>query len=157
MFAKPQKEHQWLDQLVGEWNAAHSCTMPDGKVSQAFGTMVCRSLRGMWLVCDSNGKSTEGEVWSSIMTVGFDPGKDRYVGTFIGSMMANIWLYEGDIDATGKRLPLETEGAAFVGSGTCKYRDTIEIVDSDSWLFTSEFQTEAGDWNQFMRIEHKRK
>ncbi len=156
MFAKPQTEHHWLNQLIGDWTVKHDCKMPDGSTSNTTGSMTCRSLRGMWLVCESQGESTEGDVWSSIMTVGFDPAKGKYVGTFFGSMMANIWLYEGILDSTGKCLPLETEGPAFVGNGTCKYRDTIEIMDADTWQFTSKFQSETGDWNQFMRGEHKR-
>jgi len=90
------------------------------------------------------------------MTLGFDTNKGCYVGTFIGSMMANIWIYEGILDSTEKRLLLETEGPAFVGDGNCKYRDTIEIVDADQWLFTSEFQNEAGQWIRFMNGKHIR-
>jgi len=49
------------------------------------------------------------------MTLGFDPTKNHYGGTFIGSMMTNIWPYHGVLDETGKRLPLESEGSKFVG------------------------------------------
>lgn len=156
MFTKPQKEHQWLDQFIGHWVVQHECQMPDGKISKTDGTMVCRSLSGMWLICESSGASAEGDSWSSIMTLGFDLKKERYVGTFIGSMMANLWLYEGSLDSTGKKLPLETKGPAFVGNGTCNYRDTIEIVDAGLWLFTSEFQGEAGEWTKFMDGKHIR-
>jgi hypothetical protein len=90
------------------------------------------------------------------MTVGFDPEKGRYVGTFIGSMMANLWLYEGLLDSAKNRLPLETEGPAFGRDGTCKYRDTIEIVDQNRWLFTSEYQDKSGQWIRFMSGEQVR-
>ena len=53
MFAKPQSEHQWLDQLVGEWTFEHECQMPDGSTSNAPGKMTCRSLGGLWLICES--------------------------------------------------------------------------------------------------------
>jgi len=131
MFAKSQKEHYWLDQLVGEWNVLNDCTMPDGSSSATKGTMICRSLGGMWLICESVGESAEGISWSSIMTLGYDPKKGCYVGTFIGSMMANIWHYDGTLDPTEKRLLLETEGPAFSGVGTCKYRDKIEIINAN--------------------------
>ena len=143
MFARPQTEHKWLDQLIGQWSFEHVCTMPDGNTSKTPGTMTCRSLGGLWLICESQGQSSGGE-WSSIMTLGFDPTKTQYVGTFIGSMMANIWPYHGVLDATGKRLPLESEGPKFVGTGTCKYRDAIEIIDKDNWLFTSVYQSDDG-------------
>lgn len=94
MFAKPQSEHKWLDQLIGDWSFTHECQMPDGDTSTTHGKMACRSLGGLWLICESSGEPAEGESWSSIMTLGFDPNLNHYVGTFVGSMMANIWYYQ---------------------------------------------------------------
>ncbi len=156
MFAKPQSEHQWLEQLMGNWKFEHDCQMPDGTTSKARGTMACRSLGGLWVICESSGDSSEDEPWSSIMTLGFDPAQGNYVGTFVGSMMANIWSYRGKLDASGKRLTLDTEGPRFDGEGTCKYRDTIEIVDTDHWRMGSELQTDDGTWVRFMNGEHTR-
>lgn len=155
MFAKPQQEHQWLDQLVGQWKFEHDCTMPDGTKSSASGTMSCRSLGGMWLICESSGESPEGE-WSAIMTLGFDPAQRQFVGTFVGSMMANIWQYHGVLGDDGTRLPLYAEGPKFDGSGMAMYRDTIEIVDANTWLFTSELQSDEARWLQFMVARHVR-
>ncbi len=156
MFAKPQAEHQWLDQLVGNWDFDHRCTMPDGSESATPGKMTCRSLGGLWLICESSGASAEGGPWSSIMTLGFDPTQHQYVGTFIGSMMSNLWPYSGVLDPSGKKLPLESEGPKFDGTGTGKYRDTIEIVGADTWLFSSEMLTDDGKWIQFLDGRHVR-
>lgn len=156
MFAKPQQEHQWLDQLVGPWNFEHDCRMPDGSKSTAQGRMVCRSLGGMWLICESSGEMPNEGEWTSMMTLGFDPAKSQYVGTFIGSMMSNIWPYHGVLDESGKKLPLYSEGPKFDGSGTGKYRDTVEVIDANTWLFTSEFQSDDGQWVQFMVGKHTR-
>ncbi|MFN8709878.1 MAG: DUF1579 domain-containing protein [Planctomyces sp.] len=156
MFAKPQPEHQWLDQLVGEWNFEHDCKMPDGSRSTAQGVMTCRSLGGLWLICESTGDSPDG-AWSSIMTLGFDPAQNQYVGTFVASMMANIWPYRGVPDATGKILPLDSEGPRFDGKGIGKYRDTIEIIDANTWLFESELETVDGNWLQFMIATNTRR
>lgn len=156
MFAKPQDEHHWLDQLIGEWVFEHECQMPDGPISRTPGRMLCRSLGGLWLIGESRCESAAGQAWSSIMTLGFDPERKHYVGTFIGSMMASIWHYQGVVDASGNRLPLDSEGPTFDGSGRCKYRDTIEIVDQDNWLFTSALQDDQGRWMQFMTGKHAR-
>jgi hypothetical protein len=156
MFAKPQDEHRWLDQLVGKWSLQHTCKTPDGGIASTQGRMTCRSLLGMWLICESEGESGDGESWASVMTVGFDPAVGRYVGTYIGSMLASIWHYEGIMDPSGKRLPLETKGPSLVGTGTCKYRDTIEVVSDKRWLFSSEYQNESGEWTSFMQGEHTR-
>ena len=156
MFAKPQSEHHWLDQLIGDWSIEHHCQMPDGSKSKTHGKMTCRSLGGMWLISESEGVSPEGQAWSSIMTVGFDTVIERFVGTFVGSMMSNVWHYQGDLDESQRRLPLECEGPKFDGVGTCQYRDTIEIVAPNRWLFTSEFQNEEGQWTKFLDGIHTR-
>ncbi len=156
MFAKPSAEHHWLDQLIGDWEFVHRCKMPDGSESSTPGQMTCRSLGGMWLICESSGTSEEGGTWSSIMTVGFDPAQSQYVGTFIGSMMANIWPYHGVLDSSGKRLALYSEGPKFDGNGDGKYRDTIEVIDADKWLFSSELLTDEGSWVNFLDGEHLR-
>lgn len=156
MFAKPQAQHHWLDPLVGNWSFEHDCKMPDGSTNKTSGKMVGRSLGGLWLICESSGGNDASDRWTSIMTVGFDPAKDHYVGTFVGSMMSNIWHYEGRVDASGKRLPLKSEGPKFDGSGMCPYRDTIEMVDENTWLLISELQTDDGNWIKFMTGTHTR-
>ena len=156
MFAIPQQEHRWLDQLVGQWKFEHDCQMPDGSKSSTHGAMTCRSLGGMWLICESSGESPDGGVWSSIMTLGYDPVQSKYVGTFVGSMMANIWPYCGVLDATGHRLPLDSQGPKLDGTGIGMYRDTIEIIDTDNWLFISEFQSDDGNWMRFLSGKHTR-
>lgn len=155
MFAKPQAEHEWLQRLIGSWNFEHNCQMPDGSKTTSSGKMVCRSLAGMWVLCESTGDAGDA-AWSSVMTVGYDPAKQQYVGSFIGSMMTHLWLYHGTLDEARKRLPLVSEGPKFDGSGKCRYRDTIEIVDNDTWDFLSEVETESGQWVQFMVGRHVR-
>lgn len=156
MFAQPQPQHQWLDQLIGNWDFEHDCQMPDGSKSKTQGTMNCRSLGGLWLICESRGKSADSEEWSSIMTLGFDPVQNQYVGTFVASIMANIWPYHGTLDPNGKRLPLYSKGPKFEGEGLGSYRDTIEIIDDNTWLFLSEQQSDDGQWVQFMAGKHTR-
>ncbi len=156
MFATPQAEHHWLNQLVGDWNFEHRCVMPDGAESVTPGKMHCRTLGGMWLICESSGQSDDGGTWGSVMTLGFDTAKNQYVGTFIGSMMTNIWHYLGVLDESAKKLPLNSEGPKFDGSGIGQYRDTIEIIDADTWRFTSEILQDDGRWVQFMDGKHVR-
>ena len=71
----------------------------------------------------------------SIITLGYDPAKQRFVGSFIASCMTHLWPYEGTLDATGKVLTLDSEGPSFSGDGTTvKYQDIVEIVDDDNWM-----------------------
>jgi uncharacterized protein DUF1579 len=44
------------------------------------------------------------------MTLGYDPEKKQYVGTWVGSMMSYLWVYDGSLDAEEKVLTLNAEG-----------------------------------------------
>ena len=130
--------------------------MPDGTTAETTGTMQCRLVGGLWLIAESSGVTPEGDEWHCVLTVGYDPTPKQYIGSFIGSMMANMWIYQGQIDASGKRLPLNTEGPAFDREGTTAYRDTIEIVDDNCWRFTGEMMSANGTWFPMMSAEHQR-
>jgi hypothetical protein len=58
------------------------------------------------------------------MTLGYDPAKKRFVGSFVASMMTFLWLYDGELDAAQKVLKLDAEGPSFAGEGKmAKYVD----------------------------------
>lgn len=157
MFAKPQSEHAWLEQLVGDWNVESECQMgPDAPPEKSTGKMTCRMLGGLWLVAEGEGPGPEGETVRSLLTLGYHPEKGQYQGTFICSMMNYLWPYSGNVDASGKVLPLDSEGPTFAGEGTAKYRDTIEIVDKDHWKFYGEQQQDDGTWVRIMSSDNRR-
>jgi hypothetical protein len=90
------------------------------------------------------------------MTLGFDPKQQRYIGTFIASMMTHLWPYTGVLDASGRKLPLDSEGPKFDGSGMTKYRDTIEVVDHDHWTFSGDVLADDGSWQSIMTSHNRR-
>jgi hypothetical protein len=93
----------------------------------------------------------------SVMTLGFDPAKGRFVGTFIATGMTHLWTYSGSLDDAGKVLALDAEGPSFTGPGTSKYVDSIELVDDDHRIMTSRILMEDGNWVQFMTARYTRK
>jgi hypothetical protein len=158
MKEEPQKEHQWLDKLVGEWTYEHEAALEPGKTPEKFtGKETVRSLGGLWVVCEGRGEMPGGGGSTMIMTLGYDPAKKRYVGTFIGSMMAQMWVYEGEMDQDGKVLTLDTEGPSFTAEGkTAKYKDSIELKSDDHRVLTSRFQDDDGNWHEFMTAHYRR-
>src|SRR5687768_14671673 len=105
MHAEPQQEHQWLQQLVGEWTSEADCSMgPDKPMEKFKGTETVRSIGGLWVVCEGRGEMPGGGLATTIMTLGYDPAKKLYLGTFIGSMMTHMWVYAGTRDAGGTVL-----------------------------------------------------
>src|SRR5262245_40408313 len=103
MFAKPQTEHQWLEQLVGDWTSEMECSMGPGEPPmKSKGIESVRSLGGLWTVGEGEGDTPEGEPAKSIMTLGYDPKTGHFVGTFVASCMTHLWIYKGSLDESGK-------------------------------------------------------
>src|SRR3546814_12079912 len=73
--------------------------------------------------------------WSSDVCssdLGYDPRRQRYVGTWVGSMMTHLWVYEGSLDDSGKVLTLDCEGLDFETEGRMtRYQDIITIESPD--------------------------
>ena len=158
MDAKPQKEHAWLDRFVGEWSYEMDAAVEPGTPQQKFtGTESVRSLGGMWILCEGRGQMPDGTPSTTIMTLGYDPAKQRYVGTFIGSMMTHLWIYQGSVNAAGNTLVLDTEGPSFAGDGSlARYQDTIEWKSNDHRVLTSTCQDGTGKYQHFMTAHYRR-
>lgn len=158
MFEKPQAEHEWLNQLVGEWDVESESTMgPDQPSTKSTSSLSCHMLNGMWLICKWDMPSTESEPINAIMTIGYDIEQKQYTGTFITTCMSKLWLYSCSMDESKRTLVLNSEGPAFDGKGTAKYQDIITLDTHDHWMFSSQVQDENGQWNPFMSAHHNRK
>lgn len=159
MMEEAQKEHRWLEQLVGEWTSEAVGDMgPDKPAETCHGTESVRALGGYWIVAEGRGEMPGGGPASMMMTIGYSPQKQRYVGTWVGSMMSHLWIYEGTLDAAGKVLTLETEGPDFGAPGKlAKYRDVIELVSPDHRTLTSHVLGEDGQWRRMMTANYRRK
>jgi hypothetical protein len=154
---EPQKEHQWLKQLLGEWTFEGEAMMPDAPSQKFRGTERVRSIGDLWFLCQGEGAMPDGSPSTSLATLGYDPQKKRFVGTFIGSMMTNLWVYDGSLDASERVLTLDTEGPAMTGDGKmAKYQDVIEVQSNDQRTLTSRVQGEDGGWTQIMKMTYRR-
>ena len=159
MQAEQQKQHQWLRKLLGEWTfEAVAESGPDKPEEKSQGTESVRSLGPLWVVCEGRGNMPGGGEGQTMMTVGFDPDKDRFVGTWVGSVMSQLWVYEGELDSAERELTLNTEGPKFDGSGgKAKYRDVIEFLSDDHRTLTSHVQSDDGEWSSFMTAHYRRR
>ncbi|QDT13125.1 DUF1579 domain-containing protein [Planctomycetes bacterium K23_9] len=156
MFAKPQSEHEWLSQLLGDWTADSECVLPGQPAQKSSGRMTCRTMGGLWVLMEGAGESPDGSNWTSLMTLGFDTRRNHYAGTFVASMMSHLWVYQGALDESGKRLVLDVEGPTLDGSGMAIYQDIIEVIDQDCWRLSSQILGKNGEWNRFMTADHRR-
>lgn len=155
----PQKEHQWLQKLVGEWTCELETTMEPGKPPEkSKATESVRSLGGFWILAEGQGEMPGGGAATTMMTLGYDPERQRYVGTWVGSMMTHLWVCDGALDAAERVLTLEAEGPNMAAEGKlAKYRDVIELKSDDHRVLTSHMLGDDGKWHQFMTANYRRK
>ncbi|MBI2863585.1 MAG: DUF1579 domain-containing protein [Chloroflexi bacterium] len=153
------KEHRWLQKFVGEWTFEGEMTMDPSKPPEKFkGTESVRSLDGLWIVAEGQSEMPGGGAATMLTTLGYDPQKKRYVGTFIMSMETHLWLYDGALDATERVLTLETEGPNMTAEGTmAKFKDVTEFKTDDHRALTSHMLGDDGRWHSFMTINFRRK
>jgi Protein of unknown function (DUF1579) len=158
MKTEPQKEHQWLNKLVGEWTYEGEATMEPGKPPEKFrGKESVRSVGGLWVFCEGTGEMPDGCQAVTFMTLGYDPQKGRFVGSWVGSMMSYLWIYSGTLDAEERVLTLDSEGRNFSGEGLAKYQDIIEFKSADERTLSSQTLGNDGVWNRFMTATYRRK
>lgn len=159
MNIEPLKEHLWLQRMIGDWDMEAECVMgPDQPPMKTRSFEQVKPIGGFWVLGEGDGECPGGGTATSRITLGFDPQKGRFVGTFIASMMTHLWLYDGELDAAGKVLTLDSEGPSFAGDGTlAKYQDIIEIKSDDHRVMTSQVQGADGKWTQFLTANYYRR
>jgi hypothetical protein len=158
MFARPQQEHAWLQKLVGNWTFESECIGEPGQPVQKFrGSEAVKAIGDLWIVGEGEGDAPGGGSAKMMISLGFDPKRNRFVGTWLGSMMTHLWLYEGQLDAAGRVLTLNAEGPSFSDPDKiAKYQDIIEIVSDDHRTLSSRTLGDDGKWTHFMTAHYRR-
>jgi hypothetical protein len=159
MFGEPTKEHAWLQQLLGDWTYEGECYGgPDQPPMKSSGTETVRPLGDFWIVAEGKGEMPGGGEGKTMMTLGYDVDKKCYQGTWVGSMMPKLWVYECSMDADKRILTLAADGPSMSGDGSMqRYEDIIEIVDKDHRILRARALGSDGKWNQFMQTNYRRK
>lgn len=156
MQVEPQKQHQWLQRLLGDWTMEAECrTGPDQPPIRSTGTEVVRPLGDLWIMAEGEGKAADGDVGRAVITLGYDPAAG-FVGTFVATMGTHLWVYHGTLNAEETILTLDTEGPNFSGAGMAKYQDIIEIVSPEHRILRSRLLGDHGQWNDFMTAHYHR-
>ncbi len=157
--AEPQREHAWLQKLVGEWTYEMEAPMEPGQSpTKLTGMEHVRSLEGLWVLAEGQGDMPGFGMGTTMVTLGYDPQKGRYVGTFLGSTMTYLWVYDGELDAAERALTLNCEGPSFEVEGKmAKYKDVIEFQDDDHRTMTAQMLGEDGQWHELMTMRYRRR
>jgi hypothetical protein len=155
---QPTKEHELLKKFVGEWEStAEAVAGPNMPAMTCKGRSSAKMLGGFWVVIEAE-TDMMGMKINALQTIGYDPARKRYIGTWVDSMFNHKWDYVGTVDDAGKKLTLEAEGPNFMAEGkTAKFRDSYEFKSPDHIEATSSMQGEDGKWVTFMTGQIKRK
>lgn len=158
MKAEPQKEHRWLDKFIGDWSFEAQARMAAGQPVETFrGKEHVRSLGGLWIVAEGEGEMPGGGIATTLMSLGYDSANRRYIGTWIGSMMSYLWVYDGKLDAAERVLTLDAVGPSFgTDNKLAKYQDITEFKDDGLRIMTSRILTDNGTWQEFMTAQYRR-
>ena len=150
--SEPAKGHEWLQQLVGEWDARFRMLGQP----EVPGTDSVRALGSHWVVAET--KTTMlGAPFSGRLSLGYDPLKGHFNATWVDSMGGHLWVYEGTLDEGRDTLTLETEGPSLGDPGkSARYKEIIRMTGEDSRTFTSSIETDDGTWMEILTAEYRR-
>ncbi len=153
---QPQPEHKFLERFVGDWTSkAEVQGEPGQPPMECQGEQECKMMGPFWIVCSSKGEAM-GQKVQSIMQLGYDAKKQKYVGTWSDSVTGYMWHYEGTVD--GDTLTLLTEGPLMNDFNKMgKYREQIQFLSPDHYQFNSAVDNGAGEWNTIMIADYKKK
>ncbi|HEX6592691.1 MAG TPA: DUF1579 domain-containing protein [Moraxellaceae bacterium] len=154
-----QKEHEWLKKFLGEWESRGEAPAgPDYPAMTWTSRESARAIGELWIQSESTG-TMPGDGSPTIMqlTLGYDSKRQRFVGTWIGSMMDYLWVYEGTLSADGRVLTLAATGPRMDQPGKmAKYHDIHTFVDNNHRVLTSQMLDDDGEWKQFMEAHYYR-
>lgn len=158
MATRPVPEHQWLQQLVGEWRVETEMTMEPGQPKQqSQGSESVKSLGGLWAFSEGKATMPDGTAMDYYAALGYDVSFKEYRGCWFASVSSHLWKQVGELSADGRVMTLNCVGPNMTKEGeTANYRDVIEILDADHRTLTSYGQDENGEWQEFMKARFTR-
>jgi len=150
---QPGPEHELLKKDVGVWDATVEMFMdPGAPPAVSKGTDTVTMLGGFWQLSEFKSEMM-GQPFEGRGTMGYDPAKKKYVGTWVDTMTPGYYTVEGSYDAATKTLTATMEGPDPSGHAA-KTKETTEWKDPDTRVFTMY----APDGKAVgMRITYKRR
>lgn len=152
-------EHEWLAQLAGDWSISGGGDM--GPEAGGAFTMrwvaSSRTYGDYWLVTEI-AADFGGVEWRGLQTIGWDPTKSAFIGTWFDTTNHFLWHYQGSLDASRKKLTMEATGPSMMDpSAMAQYRDVTEIVGPNEQRISSWTKGPDGKWMTFMEATATRR
>ena len=151
MMPRPTREHELLKLYAGTWDArTKSRFMPDQPFAESTGSEVATlGFGGFWLTGEYRG-TMHNCPFLGRSTVGFDPSRKKFVGTWIDSMSAGMGTSEGSFDDKKKTFTYHMTMNDPAGN-PMRMRITDEFPSADTKVF-SMFMT-GPDGKEFLGMQ----
>jgi hypothetical protein len=157
--SEPSKQHQELASEVGTWDAEISAwPTPESDPETFKGVEKNKMLGKLWLLSTFDGEMG-GVKFTGHMQLGYDPGKKKYVGTWIDSLNPHLQLMEGDYDEATKTFTLMSTGIDIYSGKEKTTKNVTRYLDKDSKVFEMHMPVEGqqGKWWKMMEIKYTRR
>jgi hypothetical protein len=153
---KPTEQHRKLRAEVGTWDVTiKSWADPNGDPIESKGTETDRLMPGgLWLIQDFRGEFG-GASFRGHGTMGYDPFKKKYVGTWVDSMSSSLMTIEGDFEADGKTLVMEGNATNPADGGAIPVRLTTVATGDDTRVFTMNMKM-GDEYVKMMEMTYKK-
>jgi Protein of unknown function (DUF1579) len=153
---KPGPEHQILARDVGTWDATVEAWMaPNTPPSLSKGVNVGRLLGGFWLL-DEFKSEFMGQPFEGHGTTGYDPAKQKYVGTWVDSMSPGLNRSESTWDPKTQTMSGVNEGPGPDGK-PAQTKGVTEWQGPDKKVFSMYAPGPDGKDALMMRITYTRR
>ena len=154
---QPVKEHAWLQRFLGTWDNQGECYMDPAKTTKFTGSETSRKLGGFWVITEGKGEMGDMKM-SSILTLGYDADKQKFIGTWVDSVSGYLWKYEGNLSEDGNTLTLETQGPCPMHDNKImSVKEMVEFKGTEDKVFTSWIKNDDGQWNKTVVVNSHRK
>ena len=150
----PLEEHKMLMMDEGVWRATMTLQQGPGQASEPIVGIETNTMIGeLWSV----GKFEaviEGAPYVGFATLGYDPAKGQYVGTWVDSSTSYITEMQGSYDAVSSTLTLFYTTAG--PGGQVEERKNVMVYANRNTRDFDMFLKTNGEWVKSMEILYER-
>lgn len=155
----PGKEHELLDAMAGEWNAACTMEMEPGKPMTSKAKSSNHWLFDKRYIQQDYSGDFMGMPFNGMSIIGYDKYQKKYFASWIDSMSTMFYLSYGSYDPATKTFTFEGSGPDCKdpdGKKMCKMKNVVKIISKDKHIFTMSSEQD-GKMVQGMEIVYTRK
>jgi len=130
-YAAPGPQHKALEPLIGNWKAITKWWMdPAAPAETSSATSTAKWILGGRFVQEDVVGMMEGTPFHGMGITGYDNFKKEYIAFWIDEMATSFMFMNGQADASGKIITMQSEYED-PASGKTELYKTVTIIDSN--------------------------